>query len=333
MAPENTAAHVAIVGAGVVGLSIALFLSDIGYNVDIVARNFPGDKSIEWSSPWAGALLAPHPDSGFPELQRASLQVYNFLAASEPSSGVRKLKITEFYDDRPEDEDVWYRTEMSNFRQLDRSELAPGSTVGFSYDGLAVNPNRLLPWIMEKLRKNRVTVLQRSIESMEELAMLTGANILINASGLGATQLASDEKMLSIRGQTMFVKTDFDEAVIFQGSQYTYVIPRASDGGVILGGVLQPNDTRVLPDLSLRSDILSRVNAITNGAFSWVDPERDVANDIVGFRPSRKGGFRLERERNTIHAYGFGGLGYLYAFGIAGKVRDMVTDTTTKAKL
>jgi glycine/D-amino acid oxidase-like deaminating enzyme len=52
MAPENTAAHVAIVGAGVVGLSIALFLSDIGYNVDIVARNLPGDKSTEWSSPW-----------------------------------------------------------------------------------------------------------------------------------------------------------------------------------------------------------------------------------------------------------------------------------------
>lgn len=47
-----TQPHVAIAGAGVIGLSIALLLSEVGYKVSIVARNLPGDKSTEWASPW-----------------------------------------------------------------------------------------------------------------------------------------------------------------------------------------------------------------------------------------------------------------------------------------
>lgn len=165
----------------------------------------------------------------------------------------------------------------------------------------------------------------RTLESMEELAKLTGAETLINASGLGAERLAPDENVLGIRGQTMFVKTDkLGEAIIIQGSQYTYVIPRPSDGGVILGGVTQPGDKRVQPDLDLRADILRRVNTMTNRAFSWVDLKHDVVKDIVGFRPSRRGGIRVEREGNIIHAYGLSGLGYLYAFGVAEKVRDLM---------
>ncbi|KAF7544309.1 hypothetical protein G7Z17_g10055 [Cylindrodendrum hubeiense] len=207
-------------------------------------------------------------------------------------------------------------------------------TIGFSYDGLVANPTQFLPWLMQKLKNNGVSFTCRTLGSMEELAKLTGAKTLVNASGLGAERLAADENVLGIRGQTMFVKTDkLDEAMIIQGSQYTYVIPRASDGGVILGGVTQPGDSRVQPDLDLRTDILKRVNSMTNGAFSWVDLKRDVVKDIVGFRPSRKGGIRVEREGNIVHAYGLSGLGYLYAFGIAEKVRDLVVNKPPSAKL
>lgn len=130
----------------------------------------------------------------------------------------------------------------------------------------------------------------------------------------------------------MFVKTDkLDEAMIIQGSQYKYVIPRPSDEHVILGGVTQPGDKRIQPDLDLRADILRRANTMTNGAFSWVDIKHDVVKDIVGFRPSRRGGIRVEREGNIIYAYGLSGLGYLYAFGVAEKVRDsMMIPTSAK---
>lgn len=116
---------------------------------------------------------------------------------------------------------------------------------------------------------------------------------------------------------------DFDRAVIRQGSQYTYVIPRAS-GGVILGGVSQPGNFAVDPDMALRTDILKRVNTMTKGEFGWVDIDRDVSRNIVGFRPARKGGLRVEREGNIIHAYGAGGLGYVYSWGMANQVLGLV---------
>ena len=111
------------------------------------------------------------------------------------------------------------------------------------------------------------------------------------------------------------------------------MIPRHSDGGLILGGFLQPKDSRVQPDLSLRKDILNRVNVITRNAFTSINLDRDIVKDIVGFRPARKGGIRLERAGNVIHAYGLAGLGYLYAFGVAEKVCVLVQEITSTAKL
>lgn len=44
--------HIGIVGAGVIGLTSALVLSEAGYKVSILARELPGDESKNWASPW-----------------------------------------------------------------------------------------------------------------------------------------------------------------------------------------------------------------------------------------------------------------------------------------
>lgn len=44
-----------------IGLQTAISLLETGkYNVTIVAKHFPGDKSIEYTSPWAGAQWRTH---------------------------------------------------------------------------------------------------------------------------------------------------------------------------------------------------------------------------------------------------------------------------------
>jgi D-amino-acid oxidase len=103
----------------------------------------------------------------------------------------------------------------------------------------------------------------------------------------------------------------------------TYAAPRASDGGIILGGVSQPSHAQTSPDRSLRPDILTCVNTVTGGQFEWVDLEKH-GEDIVGFRPAREGGLRVEKEGDVVHAYGIGGLGYMYAVGVAEKVTRLI---------
>lgn len=44
--------HVVVLGAGVTGLTSAVFLTEAGYEVTIIAAHVPGDTSIEYTSPW-----------------------------------------------------------------------------------------------------------------------------------------------------------------------------------------------------------------------------------------------------------------------------------------
>ena len=57
-------------------------------------------------------------------------------------------------------------------------------------------------------------------------------------------------------------------------------------------------------------------------------PPKETLSYIVGIRPSRKGGFRLDSERiehrTVVSAYGFGGGGYAFSYGVADAVVKMV---------
>jgi hypothetical protein len=77
------------------------------------------------------------------------------------------------------------------------------------------------------------------------------------------------------------------------------------------------------------------------GAFADVDLDTadgdDRVKDIVGFRPGRQAGLRVEKEvrdlgskevegMKIVHAYGVGGGGYIYSFGVAKRVNALVEE-------
>ncbi|KAJ5085897.1 nucleotide-binding domain-containing protein [Penicillium argentinense] len=324
--------EVGIIGSGIIGLLSALTLTDVGYKVTIVARDLPGDDSQDWASPWAGAAIYPHPDSGGNSLQRENFRYYWDLAHRDPTScGVQAIKATEYYDDRDNDSSIWYKTVVPNYRLIHREDLPKGSKLGFTYTSMTLNPEILLPWIQKQLQARGVKFIRRALRSIEEARNITGARVIVHASGLGAHTLADDKNVEAIRGQTMFVKTDFAETKIHQGSHYTYVIPRPQTDGAIMGGVSQPGNVDRNVDKDLRVDILQRVITLVGGELDSVRL-KDVKKDIVAYRPGRKGGFRLEAEGNTVHAYGFSGLGYVYSYGAALRVRELVDSLCSREK-
>ncbi|OJJ97615.1 hypothetical protein ASPACDRAFT_53763 [Aspergillus aculeatus ATCC 16872] len=317
--------HVGIIGSGIIGLLSALALTDAGYQVTIVARDLPGDETQDWASPWAGVSIFPHPDAGGESLQTENFKYFWALAHRDPTSGVQVIKATEHYDDRDDDSTIWYKTVVPRYRLIPKEKLPDGVKLGFTYTSMTINPAYLLPWIQKQLQARGVTFIRKTLSSIEEAKKLTGAKIIVHASGLGAYTLAGDKNVEAIRGQTMFVKTDFvDQLMMHQGSHYTYVIPRMFTNGAIIGGVSQPGNLDRNVDTDLRADILQRVNTMTNGGLLSVDLDKDVQEDIVAFRPGRKGGYRLEAEGDVVHAYGFAGLGYIFSYGVALKVRELV---------
>ena len=234
------------------------------------------------------------------------------------------VKATEFYDDRDNDSSIWYKRLVPRYRKIATRDLPEGSKIGFTYQSMTVNPVIFLPWIKKELEARGVRFIRKTIKSLQEAKQITGCKFIVHASGLGATDLANDKDMLAIRGQTMFVETDFEDLVMHQGSHYSYVIPRMYSGGAIMGGVTQPGNLSQEVDEDLREDILRRTKNLSEGSFDSVDLNCDMKRDIVAFRPGRKGGFRLETEGNVVHAYGFGSLGYVFSYGTAQKVCEMV---------
>lgn len=77
--------------------------------------------------------------------------------------------------------------------------------------------------------------------------------------------------------------------------------------------------------------------AATYPAILGKDGKFTVIKDIVGRRPTRKGGIRLEAEklqngRCIIHAYGLGGRGYELSWGVAEGVADLLAAQSSLGK-
>ncbi|KAM0189133.1 hypothetical protein ACHAPA_007225 [Fusarium lateritium] len=325
--------EIGIIGSGVIGLTSALALVEAGYTVTIVARDLPGDDSSQkWASPWAGAGILPHPDSKGHDLQTETFKFYWALAHRDPTSGVQVVDVTEYYDDREDDSTIWYKGMVPRYRRLPSKDLPANAKVGFKYQSMTVNPAIFLPWIKNILDGKGVRFIRAEVKSLHEARSILQTKVVVNASGLGAFDLAGDGKVIAVRGQTMLIESDSNEMVMFQGSHYTYQIPRMFSGGVIIGGVSQPGNLERKVDLKLRPDILRRMNLISNNRFQAVDLNKHVMNDLVGFRPNRQGGYRLEQEGDVIHAYGFNTLGYTYSYGVAIEVRDLVRSVMVEKK-
>ena len=264
------------------------------------------------------------------KMQSDSFKFYWDLAHRDPSSGVKIYPMTEYRDDFTDDSKLWYKTLMPDYRVLLVSELPSGVKLGVKYTTLAMNPLLLLPWLKKRLDAKGVKFIRVEVSSIDEARKLANAKVIVNASGVGARKLAGDKAVRPIRGQTMFVKTAFSELVMREGSEYTYVIPRMGSGGVIMGGIKSDRlDAEV--DVELKSNILRRVNRITNGAFKDLDVS--TVTDIIGFRPGRDGGLIVEKEQDVVHAYGVEGAGYIYSFGVAERVRQLIEGNEVKAKL
>ena len=111
----------------------------------------------------------------------------------------------------------------------------------------------------------------------------------------------------------------------------------------MIGGTKEANDWETEPRPETRAEILEAV-AKMYPPILGESGQLKIIRDIVGRRPARRGGFRLEtetpkasslRDKKIVHAYGANGSGYALSWGMARQVVEMVIDAGhfTKASL
>ena len=156
--------------------------------------------------------------------------------------------------------------------------------------------------------------------------------------------LDTDHLEMIEKGQTCVVRNPCPVTITLQKSDgtWSFAIPRPLDGGTIIGGTKQPHDWDPNPSPETRNQILT-------AAAKWFPftPESqgkfDLIHDIVGRRPARQGGLRIEFETvpvpastgsvkadgsttpgHVVHAYGAAGSGYELSWGVAEDVTGLM---------
>lgn len=361
--------RVAIVGSGVIGLTVAWYLKEEVKDAEVVVigREMPpneldeDDKSWikgEWASPLAGALFCYSfgADKNIQAIEKESYKFFRRAYYMDSTNGVQHRKLRQYWDDsiagnakEELDAVLWGHNILHGFRRLKEEELPAvrrGIKGGVEYDSLAINPEYYLPWLRSENESRGVVFEQREVKNFDEL-FNAGFDHVVNASGHGAGRLADDNTLEPVRGQTAWMESDYPGPMCLRlGKEYTYAIPRLFSNGVIVGGINDHGNLSREPDPTRRSDILRRVSDLVPDllANAYSQPRRDdriydneynvqLIKDIVGFRPGRATGPRVERDKKDpriTHAYGFAGSGYICSAGAAKKVIKEIKSFNSK---
>ncbi|KAI0783302.1 nucleotide-binding domain-containing protein [Abortiporus biennis] len=353
--PVQEKRHIVILGAGVIGMTIAHVLSTrhpSSFKITIVARDQPEDVTQAFASPWAGANWSPFGNGDEKTYKRESI-TFNKFWNMERTGLTVNMPSRIYYNTEVDIKRIWYKDLVRNFRVLSKDEIPAGYGGGVIFDTITVNPQKYLPWMKNELLSRGVEFVRRQIHNIDEAADIAGpTGILFNCTGLGARSLVGieDEKVHPIRGQTITVHApEVQECISLPITPNaegiaTYMIPRPiPDGLVYIGGTYQKNNWNTSVDFNTAKRIWEK--AIEFQPALKTDKTRVVSHN-VGLRPAREGGPRIElewlkyptvseylhgnatgktpRRYPIIHCYGFGGFGYQGSWGSAEEAVDLL---------
>lgn len=307
--------QVAVVGAGVIGLTTAIRLREAGFEVTILARETPPDTN----SDVAGAVWLPYrvgPPARVLPWARSSFAEYERLSRLEVSGVFLAPLVELFRDETPE---PWWRAGVREFARLAPGEAPPGYRDGFRVRVPVVEPGIYLPYLMERFESSGGTLRKEEVTDLEGL--FNDFPLVVNCTGVEAARFVSDLGVYPIRGQVVRVARppglDPTVWVYDEGATNIFIVPRRAD--CLLGGTAEEGEWDRTPDPATGRAIVARCAELVPALAG-----AKVYEHRVGLRPGRRE-VRLEPgfvvgKGSLIHNYGHGGAGFTLSWGCAEEV-------------
>jgi D-amino-acid oxidase len=306
---------IAIVGAGISGLSSAYLLSKKNYDITIFAKSFPPNIT----SNRAAAFWFPYHirnDKRGINWAKKSYAFYEKLA-EDASTGISiKSLIKVLREGVEEEEPIWIDfVPEGACKIIPKNNLQPGIEKAYDVSVPLIETQIFLPYLQQLLTNKNVAFKEQFINDLNELYSF---DIIINCSALGARELCNDKTIIPVRGQVALIETDTSRPIYLDNEMPLYIVPRKD--AMIIGGTYEEN-------IFEETTEPRTIEHILNTAYS-VFPElrqQKVIGSWAGLRPYRSK-VRVEHETGTniIHNYGHGGSGFTLAFGCAEEVIHLV---------
>jgi len=301
--------RIAIIGAGVSGLTCGVLFAERGYDTRILAE----ETGLRITSAAAGAMWFPYDAEPLEAVIAWSLETYAVLRdlSRTPGNGVSMMELRQFVRTGEIEVPPWA---ISLGAKLIEARAIPRCfTSGFTLDVPLTDTTIYLDYLAARFRRAG-----GEIQSDLRFDKLEDVNaeysIVINCTGVGARTLLPDPDVEPHRGQVVIVeKTAPACAIVCDGPPLMYSIPREVD--CVFGGTNELSSNRE-PDPSTTAAIVAECSRVLE-----ISPPR-ILGERVGLRPFRRTGVclrsdRLRDGRGVIHNYGHGGSGFTLSWGCA----------------
>ena len=321
--------RVAIVGAGVSGLTCGVVFAERGYRTAI----FANETGKQTTSGVAAAVWFPYDAEPLAKVIPRALRTFDVLAdlARVPVTGVSMIELRQFSRTGQIQIPEW--AVPLGARRLSSSVMSSEVETSLTFvssafkSGFALQVPLMDTSIYLDYLANRFVAAGGSITANVRFEKLEKADpkfdLVINCAGIGARELMQDSNLEPHRGQVAIMPKieNLSCAIVCDDAPLMYAIPRAND--CIFGGTNDVSDN-LAADPATTDRIVSECSRVLKIEKPQVLAER------VGLRPFRKSGVRVERERlrdgrTVIHNYGHGGAGFTLSWGCAREVVDLAT--------
>lgn len=241
---------VAVLGAGVVGLTTADLLLDRGYGVVLYTdRTTPDTTSDVAGGQFAPAAVAVDRTDRLRRWMKSAADYY--LHRATQSCGVHR--IINFTDGSAGG--ALRRLPSARFRHnsLERLPIAGVHQPGEAYETLLITPPIYLPWLTNNLRRRGARLRFRRFESPDQVASLP-EKAVINCMGLGSKMIFEDDLLTAIRGRLVMLKQQSLGYLLSHRMGYLFSRPDA----LVLGGTYDVGKTDTSPDPHETAKLLER---------------------------------------------------------------------------
>ncbi len=316
------ARNVAIIGAGVSGLTCGVVFAERGYRTAIFAKEI-GQQTTSGA---AAAVWFPYHVEPAERVIPLALESYHVLAelALFPNSGVSIIETRQFSRTGEIEIPDWAIPLGAAVIPSEVEGSLGSFKSGFSLRVPLTDTTIYLDYLTSRFHKAggeiHVNVRFEELEDTDKRV-----DLVINCAGIGARELVHDTDLEPHRGQVAIVPKieTLSAAIVCDDAPLMYAIPRGKD--CVFGGTNELSDN-LAADPAMTRRIVAECSRVLN-----INKPRVLA-ERVGLRPFRRSGLRLERDRladgrAVIHNYGHGGAGFTLSWGCALEVLQVAASS------
>jgi D-amino-acid oxidase len=267
--------NVAVLGAGVMGMTAATLLLDLGLTVTIYSDR----KPAETTSAKAGGQWA--------------VSVVEFQGKEQELKGIIKTAYTTFKASIGKGFGV---SECSNFTAAPSHnlevvlQLVPGlipkpvklgrlpfeghTKPGYEYKTLLIEPPIFLARLEADLTARGVSFVPKKFASRSDILSTVTQKTVVNCTGLGSMTLWSDSKMVPIKGQLAMLPAQ--PALKYLYGQDGYMFPRADH--VVIGGTFEVGVNNEVIDKAVCQDLVRHIASLFGKAPAMPLPDIHIHN-------------------------------------------------------